>query len=207
MSKNLDLSKKTSALILAAGNSTRMGSPKFMLRFDNKHTFLEKIIEGYKEFGCNEIIVVVNPSGAKILQQFRSQIIDNKYIVVNTQPESERFISIQTGLNAFNNPENVFIHPLDNPFVDSSVLESLFQNSKNSDYQVPQYMGKGGHPVLISKNVIESIVNSGESDVSLKAFLTKFIQNRVIVNRSEILVNINSLEEYKALFKYDSRNI
>jgi len=203
MSKNIDLYKKTSALILAAGNSTRMGSPKFMLKFDENHTFLEKIIAGYKEFGCDEMIIVVNPSGAEILKQYKSKIIDSQYIVINTQPESERFVSIQTGLRAFPKPDKVFIHPVDNPFIDSSVLEILYQNSKNSDYQFPAYKGKGGHPILINKKVIGEISDSNEKDIHLKVFLKQFIQARINVDTANILVNINSLEEYKIYFGLD----
>ncbi len=202
MPKTSDHHKKTSALILAAGNSARMGKPKFMLKFDENHTFLEKIIKGYQNFGCIEIIVVLNPSGDEILKQYKSKIVENEHIIINPNPERERFFSIKTGLKAFRNPENVFIHPVDNPFVNKNVLELLFQKSGNSDYQVPEYQGKGGHPILISKNVIERICNSTETDINSKIFLKQFIQLRVNVDAPEILININNLDDYKSFFKY-----
>jgi len=201
MIKNLEHHKKTSALILAAGNSSRMGSPKFMLRFDENHTFLEKIIEGYKEFGCNEIIVVLNPLGAEIIKQNKSNIIENKHIIINYHPELERFFSIQTGLRAFKNPENVFIHPVDNPYVNFKVLESLLHQSENSDYQVPEYHGKGGHPILISNKVAESICNSEKSDLNFRIFLEQFSKRRINFDTAEILCNINTLGHYRNHFQ------
>ncbi len=62
MTKALN-TKKYSAIILSAGKSSRMGVPKFSLMFDDKSTFLEKIINAYADFGCEEIIVVLNNEG------------------------------------------------------------------------------------------------------------------------------------------------
>jgi len=203
MTKNLEHHKKTSALILAAGNSSRMGSPKFMLRFDENHTFLEKIIEGYKEFGCCEIIVVLNPLGAEIIKQNKSNIVENKHIIINYHPELERFFSIQTGLRAIKNPENVFIHPVDNPFVNLGILESMLQISNKSDYQVPCCQEKGGHPILINKKVIEKIKDSGKMEINLKIFLNQFSKKTIETDYKEVLININTVEEYIKLFGFD----
>jgi molybdenum cofactor cytidylyltransferase len=193
--------KKTSALILAAGNSTRMGSPKSMLRFDKNHTFLEKIVEVYQQFGCKEIIVVLNSQTAEILKKSESKIIDKKQIAINPFSERERFLSIQTGIKALKNPENVFIHPVDNPFINLKVLEALLENSNKSDYQVPYYQGKGGHPILISKNLVKKICDSTECDVNFKIFLNQFIRCFIDTDKSEILININTLDEYMINFK------
>ncbi|MCK5839504.1 MAG: NTP transferase domain-containing protein, partial [Bacteroidales bacterium] len=63
MRRNQNPDKCNSAVILAAGRSTRMGRPKFALRFAKNLTFLEKIITGYSSFGCRQIIVVLNEQG------------------------------------------------------------------------------------------------------------------------------------------------
>jgi len=188
--------KRVSALILAAGNSVRMGSPKFMLRFDETHTFLEKIVETYKLFGCTEIKIVLNPEGDKILKQQTSKIVDNELIVINPNPEKERLLSIQTGLKALINPQQVFIHPVDNPFVDLDILHLLVNNCMNGDYQIPTYKGKGGHPILISKKVVERICNQIDTDENFKIFLENFAAFRVNVDNKNVLWNINSKEDY-----------
>jgi molybdenum cofactor cytidylyltransferase len=206
MKKNFDNNKKTSVLILAAGNSLRMGSPKFMLRFDENHTFLEKIIERYQKFGCDEIIVVLNKQTARILEKNQSKFIDNKQIAINPFPERERLLSIQTGLRAFKNPEMVFIHPIDNPFVNFEVLESLIENCNSTDYQVPYHKGKGGHPILISKKIIENICNLMDCDLNFKAFLNKFSKISIETDNQEILVNINTMNDYASHFKEINKN-
>ena len=63
---NNDLIGKTipeagiSALILAAGNSERMGRDKASLPYGNGLTFAGQLISAYSQAGCNPIIMVVN---------------------------------------------------------------------------------------------------------------------------------------------------
>lgn len=188
--------KKTSALILAAGESSRMGIPKFMLNYDDKYTFLEKIIEQYTEFGCKEIRIVLNQQGAEVICKRESDIIDNKQIVLNSFPELEKFYSIQIGLRALVETDRIFIHPVDNPFVIPLVLSRLINNYDKGDYQVPTFKNKGGHPVLISGKIREEIIKLDNTDIIFKDFLTNFTQFRVEVEHPEILININTEADY-----------
>ena len=48
---------KTGIIILAAGNSSRMGEPKQLMKFKNK-TFLQHIVEESKEANLNPVICV-----------------------------------------------------------------------------------------------------------------------------------------------------
>jgi molybdopterin-guanine dinucleotide biosynthesis protein A len=64
----LELIKKTSVLILAAGQSIRMGRPKFMLMYNEKYTFLEKMCLDYSKCGFSEIKVVLNPQGEELIK-------------------------------------------------------------------------------------------------------------------------------------------
>jgi molybdenum cofactor cytidylyltransferase len=190
-----------SALILAAGNSTRMGSPKFMLKFNEGKTFLENIIEGYINFGCKEITVVVNPKGALILEEYKNKMINDQKIIINSFPEKERFFSIQTGLKAIKKKDHVFIHPVDNPFIDFAVLQMLVNNRLYGDYQCPFFQDHGGHPILISGKVLDAIIKSLEIETNFKIFLKNFVQYRVIVNNPDVLYNINTNSDYSLFQK------
>ena len=50
----------SSAIILAAGLSERMGIMKPLLCFDDQHNFLEHLIDDYSKIITEEIVVVVN---------------------------------------------------------------------------------------------------------------------------------------------------
>jgi molybdenum cofactor cytidylyltransferase len=187
--------KKVSAVILAAGLSSRMGQPKFLLKLPNGKTFLEEIVEKFHKFGCAEIIVVLNKDGISALNTSQILLPDNTKIVENPHPEKERFYSLQCGLKALKKDNPVFVHNVDNPFVDHKVLADLYSNLKGYDYVKPVFEGKGGHPVLFSRKLVNDI--NSEPLVAIK--LNEYLQNKmsaiVEINEPSILTNINTIED------------
>ena len=83
----IKVKKNTSAIILAAGKSERMGYPKFMLRCADGQTFLQKLVSGFLLFGCRQVVVVLNEHEyQKVLLQipeFPSEVL----LVENSHPE------------------------------------------------------------------------------------------------------------------------
>jgi CTP:molybdopterin cytidylyltransferase MocA len=203
MKKTFPNKIKTSALILAAGNSLRMGQFKFSLKFDDEFTFIEKIVDSYIRFGCSEIKIVLNSRGIGLMKSLKSKIIEPDQIVLNAFPEREKFFSIQTGLRELNQPGHVFIHQVDNPFAIKDVLNSLLDNCDKSDYQVPCYKGKGGHPILISGKVVAEICKINEYDINFRNFLERFKKLKVELDFREVLLNINTQEDYLEFLNSD----
>jgi molybdenum cofactor cytidylyltransferase len=192
--KNTPL-KKCSVLLLAAGKSQRMGKAKLLLPFNDTGVFLEEIIQNYKNFNCQEIIVVLNNEGNKLVKTRFPQIIKDCTLVVNSRESSERFYSIQLGIKHLQFDYPVFIHNIDNPFASPLVLNSLFEQDY-SDYVIPQYRGKGGHPILLSHKVAQALLASEKDDLILSNFLKHFNQKRVEIADKRILFNINTQEDY-----------
>jgi len=188
-----------SALILAAGFSNRMGQCKAFLSFEKGKTFLEKIIEEYTKFGISEIIVVIN-------KNFENEMIMNPFLrdkpkfVINLNPENGRWSSILIGLNALKRKNSCYIQNIDNPFVTTDLLFNLETKINIDNYVVPVIKGKGGHPILIGHEIIKSILSIDETDRDLKEFLIRFKRTEVETNDKNILVNINTLEDYKKIF-------
>ena len=72
-----------SALILSGGNSERMHFPKPYLKFGTS-TFIEKIIDTYKSFGTNKIVVVLNKAFCEgYWETLYLQIKQNAHFVMN----------------------------------------------------------------------------------------------------------------------------
>jgi len=189
-----------SVIILAAGRSGRMGKQKFALKFNKKKTFLEEIIDKYNSFGCNEIIVILNAEGKELFDKTNPKFPGNVKIAINKHPELERFYSLKTGLNYLKNKNKVFVHNVDNPLIEADVLKSLFSYSNEDDYYVPVYKGRGGHPVLLSKNVVEDILAENDITTNLRDFLNRYDSKRIEVESDKVLVNINTEEEYRIYF-------
>ncbi|RLD76154.1 MAG: hypothetical protein DRJ10_14025 [Bacteroidetes bacterium] len=187
-----------SVVILAAGKSSRMGTAKFLLKYDKATTFLEQIIKEYEAFACKEINVVLNEKGAELLKNEFVNFSDKIKIVINYHPEWERFYSLKLGLQELDKKQKVFIHNVDNPFVNHMVLQSLIDNTPGFDYSVPTHNGRGGHPILLSEKVIKSIVDEKENSLNLKEYLSSFKKKSVNVSDEKVLINMNTKKEYNS---------
>jgi len=201
MKQNKENKKEFSAIILAAGKSERMGFPKLSLKYDDKHSFIEHIVSEYLCFGCKEIILVVNEAGRNYLIMNKIKFPEEVKITINEYPDWHRFYSLKIGAKSLSEIRSVFIHNVDNPFVNNSILNELFDNINIADYISPEFKEKGGHPFLISEKIIKEITKTEENQKHLKEFLNQFPKIKVTVDDENILVNINILEDYVKYFK------
>lgn len=191
--------KKCAVIILAAGNSSRMGTPKFTLKTPDGSSFLEYISKQYADFGCTEIIVVLSQKGLELLEEKPLKLAPTVKIVLNDQSEYGRLYSINKGLAQLKS-DCVFIHNIDNPFAHKEVLELLYMHKDAADYIKPVAKGQGGHPILLSKAVINSLMNEENMALKLKDFLHNFSYKKVKIADHSILTNINTHEEYLAFY-------
>ncbi|WP_372368609.1 NTP transferase domain-containing protein [Candidatus Uabimicrobium sp. HlEnr_7] len=178
-----------SCLILAAGLSSRMGKCKSSLKWDSQRSFLQKIIEDYISFGCEDIIVVGNST----ITPFRQA----KFIT-NPHPEKERFFSIKMGMQQVKSPY-CFLQPIDQPFTTQSLLKKLSCNIETYDYVVPCFEKRGGHPIFLGQKVINTISNSSD-DSNLRIILRSFLRKNIAVNNDFVLRNIDTPQQYQQYF-------
>ena len=192
---------KPSVIILAAGRSKRMNDPKPFLIFDEKRSFIEKIIDEYLQFGTWQIIVVIND----LFDQDKWSKIGQKYggklaFIVNDLLDLGRFYSIKLGIENIGDCSYCFIQDTDSPFVNQKVLCSIYESRIRKGYVSPIYKGMGGHPVLIGKDIIEKIGSIKQNDANLREVLEPFPCEKVEMNDRNILININTPVEYKEHF-------
>lgn len=192
--------KEFSVVILSAGKSSRMGKHKALLDYDSEYCFLQKIVSEYIAFGCLDVLVVVNTELKKQIEKTGLNLPGNSVLVENKHPEWHRFYSLKEGVNCLNRSSAVFVHNVDNPFVNHKVLEQLLIKLDAADYIIPDFNGSGGHPFLISSKVVEDLKNSESDQMHLKEFLNQYTKQRVSVTDEKVLVNINTYEEYRKFF-------
>lgn len=184
-----------SVIILAAGRSQRMGFDKYSLLDKNQIPFIESIANAYIAYGCKKIVLVVNEyfKSEKDLAKF-----PNVKIVYNKHLDKGRFYSLYLGCGFLDNDEYVFIHNVDNPYVDFSTLSTLKQNVDCNEYVYPVFKGKGGHPALISTKIVECIKQKDEIQLPLNVFFKSFKYKALEVDNPNVLFNINTLEDYRS---------
>jgi CTP:molybdopterin cytidylyltransferase MocA len=191
--------RDTGAVILAAGRSERMKELKAFLPDNEKVTFIEKILSTYSDWGCSEIIMVTNKKAFDRMNN-RGIIPSDVKMVINDHLEFERFYSVKIGLGALHTSSFCFIQNVDNPFIDTQILDILYEHRSNEKYVSPVFENKGGHPVLLNRQNINQIYNwPGDTDI-LKDVLNTMECRMVEMPDDRVLININNLKDYKRFF-------
>jgi molybdenum cofactor cytidylyltransferase len=154
-------------VILAAGGSTRMGTDKALLPWPPSDsgggTFLSAAIEALSPFN-DLIIVVAGKNEAAITPIVYAQ---GAFVAQNPAPEQGQFSSLQVGLHEVlgRGRDAAMITLVDRPPVQASTLERLVEEFAAALAQdkwalVPEYSGKHGHPILISREMIEAFLRA-----------------------------------------------
>jgi molybdenum cofactor cytidylyltransferase len=194
---------RSAVVIPAAGSSVRMGSHKALLMFDQRYNFIQQIVSKYAEVGISKIVVVVNKDNIDLIRSsLNATEFGNVQLVLNEHPEWERFYSVKCGLEKVVEFDNCFIHNCDNPFVSMAVIRKLMEGFRENTLIVPEFEGKRGHPVLLSRNIIQAALYPQEKSSNLRSFLGKFKSTIISVDTKNILYNINSNQDYKILFPF-----
>ncbi len=189
----------TSCIILSAGSSARMGMNKALLKFDEDNTFIRKITETYLLAGIDQIIVVVNTELYKLINENKPALPETVKLVINDKPELGRFYSLQTGINHVKTGNYCFFQNIDNPFTSVKLLQELIIFKAEADVIMPAFQGRTGHPVLISPLVVHKIFSEQDAGKRIDLFLKKLNVKLIETSDQNILVNINSQEDYLQL--------
>jgi len=135
-------------IILAAGESRRMGFPKALLPYRNE-TFLDTLI-GLFAGRCEPLIVVLG-AGA---EQIRSRASRPATFVVNPDYARGMTTSLQCGLRMVPaDAEGVLFTLVDHPSVSSSTIDTLLASPRPL-LRVPRYGADRGHPIWFSRDLI-----------------------------------------------------
>ncbi|HEY3251230.1 MAG TPA: NTP transferase domain-containing protein [Ignavibacteria bacterium] len=194
---------RVAAIILAGGRSIRFGTPKPFLKNNNSITFLEGLVNVYLEFGCTDIILVLNQNLLDAFTNIYTESFRSKIkVVYNNKTELGRFYSLKLGVHAAPNSNYCFVQNIDNPFTDSDTLRKLYHNRKADAYISPVYLNKGGHPILLSRMIIEMIRKETKISLNTKEFLYQFNKKTVEVENDKISANINTPEDYFREFHF-----
>lgn len=144
------------AVILAAGESKRMGSPKMILPFKGS-TMLERVISNIRASQVDKIMVVLGSDREKIQPLAEKSSVGHCY---NENFTDGMFSSVKCGLRGL--PEDfkaVMIFPGDQPLISTETINIIINAYDNSEKEIliPVYKGRRGHPLMFGKMYREEI--------------------------------------------------
>jgi molybdenum cofactor cytidylyltransferase len=197
-------------VILAAGESSRMGRDKALLpwpplsqgRAVSTETFLSAAIRTLNS-ACDFVTVVVGKNKTALAPVIYAE---GASLVVNPDPTRGQFSSLQVGLQDVldRGRDAAMITLVDRPPVRPATLQTLRGAFEQADLQtwvvVPEFSGKHGHPYLVGREMISAFLNVPATSTAreVEHAHREHIQY-VLVDDPFVSMNINTPEDYAAL--------
>ena len=201
MTKTQDQKPKTkevAAIILAAGQSSRMGAFKPLLPFGDK-TVIESTIDYVRRGGIETIIVVVGHRADELKAHLKSRGL---LFATNPEPHSAMAVSIIYGLAELSRvAQAVVITPVDHPAVPHEVVSRLIAEWRaGARLVIPTSGGRGGHPVLIDLSFRAELFKL-DPNLGLKSFFDahRNAVKRVAFDSNYIARDMNTWDDYRSL--------
>ncbi|MBF0105359.1 MAG: nucleotidyltransferase family protein [Deltaproteobacteria bacterium] len=135
------------AILLAAGASTRFGGDKLAAPYRGQTIFQCALQNLTDSSLINDIIVIVNPA-------FKQQVHDERIsLLTNADHREGMGSSLRLGVMQSSSQTDAFIIVLaDMPTVKTATIDSIIEayETRGQKIMVPVYKGKRGHPVMMS---------------------------------------------------------
>ena len=194
-----------SAVLTAAGESTRMGRPKPLLPWHGR-TLIEYQVDSLLQAGITQTVVVLGHESAVV-----ARFVDKRSArrVVNESYRNGRTGSIKAGLAAVDaHADAVLFLSVDQPRTPDligRVVEAHFQ--RNALITSPRYRGRGGHPLVFSMSLKEELGSTTEANQGVREVFRRHHGevNEVEIDDPMIRLDLNTPDDYeKARSLYDS---
>jgi molybdenum cofactor cytidylyltransferase len=139
-------------LILAAGESRRMGTPKVLLQLEGR-TFVEVISSRMREAGIRRVMVVVGAGWDRIREQVNRR--DAEW-VLNEHYERGQLSSLWCGLEEIHDEVGVVMTLVDHPLVKTETYGHLIKEFMKNRQAIiiPTINGRRGHPIVFGAEQI-----------------------------------------------------
>lgn len=178
------------AAILAAGQGSRMGLPKALLRID-KTSALQRILGAYRTTQIRPVVVLAEPQRflASTVSSFGSEL------VFNPHPEEGPLSSLQLALKRAPTSSAMILHPVDFPLVRAETLRSLLLEHRwdPATILIPTCWGQKGHPVLFPQRFYPDLLRAPlEKGARCVVRERQPFVKHVRVGDEGILANLNS---------------
>ncbi len=201
----MSVRRRISAILTAAGESTRMGRTKPLLEWHGA-PLVQFQIDALLAAGANEVVVVLGHRADEVLPHVSGEGV---HPVLNADYKHGKTTSVLRGvLSAAPDATDLLLLAVDQPRP-AWVVKRIIESHVGADALItsPRYRGRGGHPLLFSailRGELESITDEGQGVREV------FDVHRGEVNEVEfddpiVRLDLNTPEEYEAArAKYDT---
>jgi molybdenum cofactor cytidylyltransferase len=184
-------------IILAAGESKRMGTPKQLLPW-GKTIILQQVIENADSSRLDQLLVVLGHRADEITAEIK--VSSKTRILVNRDFRDGMSSSVKCGIkNAFADTEAFMLLLGDQPFISTNVIDKLIDSycAGRHGIVIPFYDGHRGHPVILDSRYREELLSI--RDQGVREVVNKHAQDifEVCVDSPNILNDIDTPQDYQ----------
>ena len=187
------------AVVLSAGESSRMGRPKALLPIQGQK-FIERIIRVIGQSRVGRTIVVLGHHADQLRGQIEHLPVE---VVINPDYRSGQLSSLQVAIRHIRDDDRcdgMLVHLVDHPFIDVALVDALIESFFETKQMivVPSYKGKRGHPVIFSRELFGELLNA-PLDQGAKAVVNAHRQETLEIEWHDegITLDIDTPELYR----------
>jgi molybdenum cofactor cytidylyltransferase len=199
---------RVSAVILAAGMSSRMGTPKQLVPVGpgEEETLLGRVIGNVRRSRIAEIVVVLGHAAKEIRRRVP---LEGVRVVMNADYREGMGSSLRAGLGAVDPlAEAALIVLADQPFIRPATIDRLIEEygRQRPQIAIPVYRGFRGNPVLLDRGVFAEVMQL-HGDIGCRAIFGNHLENilKVPVDDAGILADIDSASDLEKLRGFAER--
>jgi len=187
------------AVVLSAGESSRMGRPKALLPIDGQ-TFIERIVAALKQAKVGKIIVILGHNARELQSKISHLPVE---ILINTDYKLGQLSSLQLAVRYLQpdlDCDGMLVHLVDHPYLAPALVEEMIRRFYETKKRiiVPKFHGKRGHPVIFSNALFDEIL-SAPMEEGAKAVVNAHRAETLEIETEEegIAVDIDTPELYQ----------
>lgn len=192
--------KKIGIVILAAGQSSRLGTPKQLLTYKG-NSLIDKVINTAISSNLSPVVLVLGAFKAEIEVNI---LRDGIAIVENTYWKEGMASSLRIGLEKLlqisPNIEGAIFMVCDQPFVNNEILDALIKVQAETGFEAAacSYNGKIGTPALLLKSHFAALFQL-KGDTGARKILLENSEKVAIVEFDAGIFDIDTPEDYQKL--------
>ncbi len=193
---------KPAAVILAAGESSRMGFPKALLPYRGV-TFLESLaglLAGFSPARLEPLLAVLGHDSDRILSSVH--LPAGVRVLHNRDYHLGQLSSLQHAVRALagSSAAGLLVAPVDHPCVSGEVIDALLTVFAAEDPEViiPTFQGRRGHPVIFAERLFPELLEA-PLEQGARAVVHRHAVRELNVDDAGILADIDDPEVYRRL--------
>jgi molybdenum cofactor cytidylyltransferase len=194
------------AVILSAGESSRMGRPKALLPIDGVR-FVEKIVSALKSTDVGNIIVVLGHNAEEMRQKISDLPVT---ILINHDYKQGQLSSLQVAISHLESSsegspvDGILVHLVDHPYISTTLIDLMIKRFYETKklIVVPRFQGRRGHPVIFARALFSELLAAGP-DQGAKPVVHAHRDDTLEIDTKDegVLIDIDTPEEYRLRVK------